>query len=143
VAHNDKYTAEMVVEAIRGEGRWREKGSSGGIVSVVANRLGCQRNTVYSYAKRYKGVKGALEEARATIVDRAEGELSKAVADGNLTAIIFTLKTLGKERGYVERVQVEEYVEAELEAVRAALEDSLEPHEFRKVTGILSRIGSA
>ena len=36
-------------------------------------------------------------------VDLAESKLIEAIKDGNLTAIIFFLKTQGKSRGYSER----------------------------------------
>ena len=40
------------------------------------------------------------------MVDVAEGRLNQAVNNGDLTAIIFTLKTLGKSRGYIERQEL-------------------------------------
>ena len=44
-----------------------------------------------------------LAEARESSVDLAESKLIEAIKNGNLTAIIFFLKTQGKSRGYVER----------------------------------------
>lgn len=126
-----QYTAAEIIRAIEG---------SGGIISTVAERLQCDRSTVYRHRDRYPSVRRALEDERARILDRAERKLEEAVEAGNLTAIIFTLKTLGKERGYVERVQVEELLERELEVMFDALEGGLEPDEFRRVTGILARL---
>ena len=44
-----------------------------------------------------------LGAARESSVDLAESELMKAIRAGNMTAIIFFLKTQGRSRGYVER----------------------------------------
>ena len=44
-----------------------------------------------------------MAEARESALDEAESELMKLIRAGNLTAIIFFLKTQGKSRGYSER----------------------------------------
>ncbi len=44
-----------------------------------------------------------LAEARESSIDLAESKLIEAIKAGNLTAIIFFLKTQGKSRGYSER----------------------------------------
>jgi hypothetical protein len=93
----DKYTVEQVIEAIRG---------AKGILTVASNALGCSRTTVHNYVNKYPTVKAAYEEASETLLDFTEQQLYKQVADGNITAIIFTLKTKGKHRGYVERQEV-------------------------------------
>jgi len=59
--------------------------------------------SVYEYIKRYPALKGVLSEAREGSLDLAESKLMEAINAGNLTAIIFFLKTQGKKRGYVER----------------------------------------
>jgi transposase len=134
----EQYTAEHVVEAIKG---------SGGLVSTVASRLGCSRRTVYRYMNRYSTVKEALKEEREKVLDTAEGELVHLIRDrshpGHTTAIIFYLKTIGKGRGYVERVQLEEYLEQELEWVMDRLERRLDSATFREVCGILAEGGDA
>jgi hypothetical protein len=129
-----KYTAQQMCEAIQG---------SGGLVSVVARRLGCGRATVYRYRDRYETVRKALEDERETTLDEVEAELIRAAKEGNITAIIFYLKTIGKHRGYVERVQVEEYLAQELEWMMDTLERRLEPDVFRQVCGVLAAEGYA
>jgi hypothetical protein len=143
MARTEQFSADHIIDAIRGRGPWHEAGSSGGIVTTVAQRLGVQRKTISRYVERYKSVEEAIKDERMGFVDLAEGKLMRKVADGNLTAIIFTLKTLGKDRGYVERVQIEEYIEEALEAMMDALEQGLEPDEFRKVTGLLASADSS
>jgi Fe-S cluster assembly scaffold protein SufB len=126
-----KYTAEQMVEAIK---------DSGGIVSVVAQRLGCGRATVYRYRARYVSVRETLEAERAVFLDLAEGALFKAVEAGNLDAIIFALKTLGKERGYTTQIDVNHIAEREIEVMLDALEGVLEPEQFRLVIETLSKL---
>src|SRR3990167_6133961 len=94
---NGKYTAEQVIEAVR-----RNKG----ILTLAARDLHCTRQTVHNYVNRYPTIKAAMDDERDSLLDMAEGKLFEQVRKGNMTAIIFTLKTLGKHRGYVERQEV-------------------------------------
>lgn len=125
-----KYTAEQMIEAIRG---------SGGIVSVVASRLGCGRATVYRYRDRYPNVRDALEGEREVLLDIAEAGLFDRVDDGDLDASIFALRTLGKDRGYHFRVDVGRIVEDEVEAILYTLRRHLNLEEFEKVARIIAR----
>ena len=92
------HTAEEVANAIR---------DANGMVSAAARKLGVTRKTVYNYINKYVTVKEALADARESLLDMTEAELFKAIKAGNVTAIMFTLKTIGKDRGYVERSQHE------------------------------------
>ena len=76
-----------------------------GFVTSAAKRLGCNPKTVYRYMERYPSLKEVLADAREDALDLAESKLMKAINEGNLTAIIFFLKTRGKSRGYSERRQ--------------------------------------
>lgn len=90
-----KYTAKQVIKAVK---------DSHGILTAVAERLGCNRTTVYDYAKRYLSVQKAIDEERDVIIDKAEDTLfKKAIQDEDTTSLIFLLKTVGKRRGYIER----------------------------------------
>lgn len=99
----------------------------GGILSDIAASFKVARGTVYAWCEEDSEFRRALEDSRERFVDLAESNLRKLVAgvpaietdeDGNKrfagwverpseTAIIFTLKTRGKKRGYVERSEVE------------------------------------
>lgn len=79
---------------------------SKGIVSQAAKMLGCSRVTIYKYIKEYATVQQAVEDARESIIDFAEVKLYEQINEGNMTAIIFFLKTIGRNRGYVERQEV-------------------------------------
>lgn len=93
----NQFTAEQVIRAIRG---------SRGIKSAIAKRLQCNRRTVDNYIARFPTVKEAYEEEREATVDIAELELMKHLNAGSLPAIFFVLKTIGKDRGYVERQEL-------------------------------------
>jgi hypothetical protein len=90
----EKYKTDEVIQAIE---------EAHGNISAAARRLGAHRNTIASYIKKYATVGAAYEEARETLIDFTENQLFNQVKEGNITAIIFTLKTIGKYRGYVER----------------------------------------
>lgn len=74
-----------------------------GLVTLAARKLNCSRETVYNYAKRYPKVKAAIDEERSYVVDTAELALMNAVQAKEPWAVCFTLKCLGKDRGYTER----------------------------------------
>jgi predicted transcriptional regulator len=93
----EKYTTAQMIEALR---------EKHGNLSAAARFLGCSRNTISRYIKIYPTVKAVADEERETLIDFAENQLFKQVQEGNITAIIFTLKTIGKHRGYVERQEV-------------------------------------
>jgi len=76
-----------------------------GFISRAAEILQCDKSTVYSYLKRYPKLNDVLKEQRETMLDFAESKLMAAISEGNLTAIIFFLKTQGRSRGYYEKIE--------------------------------------
>lgn len=78
-----------------------------GMVYLAAKKLGCDHKTVSNYAKRYPSVQQVIDAERGQFVDTCELALNRAVLAGEGWAVCFALKTLGKERGYVERRQIE------------------------------------
>lgn len=80
---------------------------TGGNVSAAANKLACSRRALYVWMNSDPELKQAREDAEESLLDMAEGKLYTAVKEGDMTAIIFTLKTKGKKRGYVERQEIE------------------------------------
>jgi hypothetical protein len=93
----EKFTANQIIDALR---------EKHGNLSAAARYLGCDRHTVSRYINAYSTVQAVADEERETLIDFAENQLFQQVKDGNITAIIFTLKTIGKSRGYVERQEV-------------------------------------
>ena len=82
-----------------------------GKTTIIAHILGCSAETVRNYAKRYKTVANAIEEARHTfktgLCDKAELKLEEAVMDGKAWAVRYALSTQAKDRGYIERQEQE------------------------------------
>ena len=93
----EKYTHKQMIHEIR---------EAKGILAVAARRLGCTRQTVYNYLQRHQEIKDAYDDANESNIDFVENKLMMAINDGNITAMIFFLKTKGKDRGYVERREV-------------------------------------
>jgi hypothetical protein len=98
MARPEKLTVKQVIEALK---------ETKGLVYLAAKKLGVDPDTVSNYAKRYPTVKATLVSARGEVVDLAEAKLYQATLGGEQWAVLFTLRTQGKERGYVERVQQE------------------------------------
>jgi hypothetical protein len=92
----ERHDPETVIRAIR---------QHHGLLAPAAKMLGYERCTLYHYVKRHQ-LEPVIEEAREEALDWAENYLWEQITQGNLTAIIFFLKCLGKSRGYVERVPV-------------------------------------
>ena len=92
-----QYTSEQIAQALR---------DTNGLVSLAAKRLGCAPNTIYYRAKAVKSVKQAMDDCRGELVDFAELALRSSVIDKEPWAVSLVLKTLGKDRGYVERQEV-------------------------------------
>jgi hypothetical protein len=94
MSKRDRYTPEQVSDALQ---------QTKGLVSLAARRLGCTPRTVRNYAARYAEVRITLHEERDHLLDLAELALFNALVRGERWAIIYTLTTLGKERGYTTR----------------------------------------
>lgn len=88
-----------------------------GLVSQAAEALGVSRQAVYKAAKKHTEIQEAIDSTREETTDFAESKLYEQIAEGNITAIIFYLKTQGKKRGYVERQEVQNTGDLKIEVV--------------------------
>ena len=91
-----RYSAAQMAEAVT---------KARGFITDAAKELGCSRATVQRYVNDFATVKEALVDAREKRHDYVENKLMAAIGDGNITAIIFYLKTQCKDRGYIERTE--------------------------------------
>jgi glutamate racemase len=78
--------------------------NSYGNITVIAGRLNIERKTLYDKIKKFE-LESAIIDERDKIIDLAENKLIGRVNDGSESMISLVLKTLGRERGYVERVE--------------------------------------
>ena len=93
-----RYTQAQVIDALR---------ETKGMVYLAAKRLGCEAQTIYNYRDRYPAVRAEMEQQDGEVDDAAEMKLYQAIIAGEPWAVQFRLRTKGKGRGYVERVQNE------------------------------------
>ncbi|MCQ2348959.1 MAG: hypothetical protein MJZ98_00600 [Paludibacteraceae bacterium] len=73
----------------------------------TALALGVGRNTVEAWRKKYPELDEMMNDVEESLIDFSETKLMEKINEGDLTAIIFHLKTKGRKRGYVERVEQE------------------------------------
>lgn len=81
---------------------YRKKGCN---ISATCNALGISRQSFYNYKDSSEKLREQIEEADEAILDFAESKLMEHIDDGDVTSLIFFLKTKGKARGYVERTE--------------------------------------
>lgn len=93
-----KVDTPTILEAIKG---------TGGIISTISDRLHISRSTFYRYMKDIPEVAEALESEAEAMLDMAESSLFDLIDKGELGAICFYLKCKGKQRGYVEKQEID------------------------------------
>jgi len=76
-----------------------------GVVTSACKKVGISRTTFYKYLKDDKVFEKEVQSIEDIAIDFAESQLHKQIQDGNTTATIFYLKTKGKKRGYIERIE--------------------------------------
>lgn len=79
--------------------------SLSGNISEMCKATGVSRTQFYKWMENEK-FKSKVDEIRERVVDNVESALYKNALEGNVAAQIFFLKTQGKKRGYVEKVEV-------------------------------------
>ncbi len=93
-----RYKVSTVCAAIR---------KNHGLLFLAAQSLGCTVHTIYNYRNKYPKVRAAIEEEEGKINDVAESALYRGILNGESWAVCFRLKTKAKDRGYVERSELE------------------------------------
>lgn len=78
-----------------------------GVVSSACRAVGIGRTQYYNWLKEDQDFKEAVQEIENVALDFAESQLHKQIKEGSTSATIFFLKTKGKARGYVERIEYE------------------------------------
>jgi hypothetical protein len=78
-----------------------------GVVSTACESAGISRQTHYNWIASDEEYKQEVDALNERTVDYAESHLFKLIKNGNPAATIFYLKTKGRNRGYVERQEVD------------------------------------
>ena len=76
-----------------------------GNVSQSCKMVGIGRTTFYEYYKTDKKFSAACDDCENIALDFVESQLHKQIKEGTPSSTIFYLKTKGKKRGYVEKVE--------------------------------------
>ena len=71
----DHYSAKKFIQAIPG---------SGGVISTIAKRVGCDWHTAKKYVTEYATVKNAYDNECETVDDKAESNIIESINDGNI-----------------------------------------------------------
>lgn len=101
------YSLKNVVEV------YRKKGCN--ITATCVALKNISRTTFYKWREEDEKLDEALTNVEEELIDFSESKLMEQVSEGNLTAIIFHLKTKGKKRGYIEGLEVEDKKTSDLD----------------------------
>ena len=77
-----------------------------GVVTSACKAVGIDRSTHYAWIKEDIEYRKAVDELDNVSIDFAESQLFKQINEGNTSATIFYLKTKGKNRGYIEKYDI-------------------------------------
>jgi hypothetical protein len=75
-----------------------------GVITLACKEVGVARQTHYEWYKEDEEYHSAVDSIADIAVDFAESKLHEQINKGDTTATIFYLKTKGKQRGYIERM---------------------------------------
>ena len=76
-----------------------------GNISQSCEKVGIVRNTFYEWMKNDPQFRSDINNIEDFVLDWVESELYKRIKEGNPACTIFYLKTKGKKRGYIEKVE--------------------------------------
>jgi AcrR family transcriptional regulator len=77
-----------------------------GVKAIIAKKVGCSRQTLDNAIERWPELGLMIAEENTNIVDIAESKLMTQVEAGDMRAVLFTLETKGKDRGWSRRTEV-------------------------------------
>lgn len=80
---------------------------SAGNIAHACRVAQIDRQTYYNYIGKFDSFKKECENIKEENIDFAESVLMGEIKNKNMTATIFFLKTIGRNRGYVERQEMD------------------------------------
>lgn len=94
-----------------------------GRVYIAAEKLGCSPNTIKNHMKKCPEMQQYVEDCRTKLVDKAEEKFEEAIEAGEHWAVAMALKTLGRDRGFIERSEVVNSGEIKMYGQEAPIDD--------------------
>lgn len=94
-----------------------------GNVGATAKALNITRSTLISWRKAFPELAEKMRDVDEALLDFSESKLLQQIDAGNITAIIFHLKTKGRSRGYVEQIDSNVNVNAFEQLMKSLPED--------------------
>lgn len=95
-------------------------GKKGGNVSATCTALGISRTEFYRRKNKSEKLATLLKDTEEALLDFAESKLQQKISEGDTTCLIFFLKTKGRGRGYVEKIEQEVSVNPFLDLIKRA-----------------------
>ena len=93
-----KHNKKRLIEALE---------SSLGVVTTACKKAGVCRFTFYEYYNKDESFRESVDSIQDIALDFAESKLLENIKDKKETSIIFYLKTKGKNRGYIEKQEID------------------------------------
>lgn len=93
-----KFPKKKVIDAIKG---------SGGNKMLISKRIGCSRDTLDAYLAESPDIRQAFDTEIEELGDVVEAKIIQGIQEGNVALTIFYAKTKLKNRGYVERQEID------------------------------------
>jgi hypothetical protein len=78
-----------------------------GVITTACKKADVPRSTFYKWYNEDQQFKSEVDDIQEITLDFAESQLFKQIKENNTTATIFFLKTKGKNRGYIERQEIQ------------------------------------
>jgi len=121
-----KLTNEEIISSLR---RCR------GLYYLCAEHLGVTKNALAYRIANDPELEAIARDQRGKMLDKAESKLMEAVDNGEQWAIQLMLKTLGRDRGYVERQEVHSVNQVRLQVVEEIVDARSSPEVTISVAG--------
>jgi len=93
----NQYYAQQFIDAIPG---------TGGIITAIAKKVGCDWHTAKKYIVSYTTVNRAYQDECEKVLDLAESKTIEMIHASDGQMIRYYLSTKGKHRGYTERQEL-------------------------------------
>ena len=90
---------------------------SGGIISLIANRLGCDWHTAKKYIELWEETKQAYSDELEKFKDICETTVLKSVQDGDVQTAKWVLSHKARDRGYGEKIEVDGQLTGEVKII--------------------------